>query len=395
MKSKGRVFFRVSVIGLAAVVFTLTVIKFHREILKITADIMIFSMKTNLVSLDDSYTEDSTEVSETTNPKDELTKEAEETTTEKSTEALKNIEVTEGKTEAADKTEKENLAKTDSDVAALMKKAKESSAKDKKDGAISDYKYTKDGATDIFGKIRVKNTNKTDIDIETFLNKKADLKLSKDEPSVLIYHTHTTETYQLNDRDFYAVGSKSRSDKEDRNMIRVGKAICDQLEKAGYKVIHLTEVYDKPYDGAYTRSRKAVSEYLEKYPSIEITLDIHRDAIQRSDGTKIAPTVEINGSKAAQIMIISGCQEKDNGITNLPDWKYNLTFALQLQQSLEKSFPGITRPVFFCARSYNMGLTHNSLLVEIGSDANTLAEAVYTGKCLGSALAALMKEYEV
>ena len=93
-------------------------------------------------------------------------------------------------------------------------------------------------------------------------------------------------------------------------------------------------------------------------------------------------------------MIISGCQEDGNGITNLPDWKYNLTFALQLQQSLESSFPGLTRPVFFCARSYNMNLTHNSLLVEVGSDANALDEAVYSGKCLGVALAKLMKEYE-
>ena len=92
-------------------------------------------------------------------------------------------------------------------------------------------------------------------------------------------------------------------------------------------------------------------------------------------------------------MIISGCQEEGNGITNLPDWEYNLAFALQLQQSLENNFPGITRPLYFCPRSYNMNMTHCSLLIEMGSDANTLEEAVYSGKCLGVALIDILKEY--
>ena len=93
-------------------------------------------------------------------------------------------------------------------------------------------------------------------------------------------------------------------------------------------------------------------------------------------------------------MMISGCQEEGNGVTNLPDWKYNLTFALQLQKELEDNFQGITRPLYFCARSYNMNLTHCSLLVEMGSDANTLEQAVYSGKCLGVAVGKMLENYE-
>lgn len=295
--------------------------------------------------------------------------------------------------ESENKTEDISITDTDEDIVAVMKAAEKDADKDKKDGDISDYFYKNDGVTDSYGDVRVKNTNNTDVDIEGKLKERLDLSVEKGKPAVLIYHTHTTETYQILDRDFYAVGSLTRTNKEQLNMVRVGKAVCEELEKAGYEVIHVTDIHDNPYSGAYSRSRKTVEQYLKEYPSIQITLDLHRDAIHRSDGTKIAPTAEINGKKAAQIMIISGCQEEGNGISNLPDWEYNLAFALQLQQSLEKNFKGITRPLYFCPRSYNMNMTHCSLLVEMGSDANTLEEAVYSGKCLGVALVDILKEY--
>ena len=93
-------------------------------------------------------------------------------------------------------------------------------------------------------------------------------------------------------------------------------------------------------------------------------------------------------------MIITGCQEEDNGVTDLPEWEKNLTFALKFQNNMETAYEGLTRPVFFCDRSYNMGLTPLSLLIEVGSDANTLSEAVYSGKMVGRALAEILKEYE-
>ena len=242
--------------------------------------------------------------------------------------------------------------------------------------------------------MKVKNVNKTDISIEKILNERIDLSVSADKPSVLIFHTHTTETYQILDRGFYETNFATRTKDASKNMVRVGEEICKEIEKAGYKVIHDKEIHDLSYNGAYAHSRKKIEEYLKKYPSIQIVLDIHRDAIQQSDGSKIKPTAIIQDKKAAQIMIISGCQEEGNPIENFPDWRYNLTFAVHLQNQLEKMYQGITRPLYFCPRKYNMNVSHCSLLVEIGSDANTLEEAVYTGKCLGSALGEIMKEYE-
>lgn len=311
-------------------------------------------------------------------------------------------EVTETTTAKAttEKEETENTAlklsftDTPEDIKQVIAQREKSASKDKKDGTIYEKQYKNEGVTDSFSAVKVKNVNKTDIDIASILKEKIDLSVSKDKPSVLIFHTHTTETYQILDRGFYETDFKTRTKDSGQNMLRVGKAICEEIEKLGYKVIHDTEIHDLSYNGAYAHSRKKVEEYLKKYPTIQIVLDIHRDAIQQSDGTKIKPTATIQGKKAAQIMIISGCQEKGNPIENFPDWRYNLTFAVHLQNMLETLFQGITRPLYFCPRKYNMNLSHCSLLVEVGSDANTLEEAVYTGKCLGVAVGEIMKEYE-
>lgn len=323
---------------------------------------------------------------------EKIVSEPESSESEKASETTEKQTQTEQKETAPVFKSKSSLTDTDSDIKELMKL--EEAVKYEKAGALKDKTYKNEGVTDTVGNVRIKNTNKTQIDAASLLNKKADLTVDKDEPSVLIFHTHTTETYQIAEREHYATDFAPRSESEKVNMIRVGRAIAEQIEKAGYKVIHDKTIYDSKYSGAYACSRKGAEAILEKYPSIKIVLDIHRDAIQLKDGTKIRPVAAVNGKQAAQIMIISGCQEEGNGITNLPDWEYNLIFALQLQKKLEDNFEGITRPLYFCARSYNMNLTHCSLLVEMGSDANTLEQAVYSGKCLGVAVGKLLEEYD-
>lgn len=315
-----------------------------------------------------------------------------ESTTNESTTAAETT--TTKKAESVSAQVQDDFTKTPEDILKLIEQREKSSSKDKKDGDISEKQYKKEGVTDSFGRVRVKNVNKTGIDIEKKLEEKIDLSVTKAKPSVLIFHTHTTETYQILDRGFYETGFLTRSKDKNVNMVRVGKAICEEIEKAGYKVIHDTEIHDSSYNGAYAHSRKSIEKILKDNPTIQVVLDIHRDAIQLTDGTKIKPTAKIKGKKAAQIMIISGCQEQGNPVTNLPDWRYNLTFAVHLQDKLEELYPGITRPIYFSPRSYNMNVTHCSLLVEVGSDSNTLEEAVYTGKCIGSALSEILKEYE-
>lgn len=262
-------------------------------------------------------------------------------------------------------------------------------------GKIDEQTYTVNNATEVFGSVWAQNkTYEHELDLEKVLNEPVDLKITdKSKPHILVFHTHTTESYMLLDRETYSDAYITRSDDPKRNMVRVGDEICDQLEKAGFAVIHDTNTYDSTYSGAYYRSEDQIDKYMEQYPEIQVILDIHRDAIKQSNGTMVAPTAVIDGKKAAQIMIISGCQEKD--ITNFPDWEYNLRFAVQLQKYCQEMFPGLVRPLFFCAREYNMHKSRCSLLIEMGSDANTLDEAAYSGRMLGKALAALLENYVV
>ena len=289
---------------------------------------------------------------------------------------------------------KEDLTATPDDIRKLTAQAKKNADKSKKVGAISKKTYKNEGVTDKAGVVKIKNVNKTRIDAAKLLKEKADLAVKKDAPCVLIFHTHTTESYQYLDRSYYTSDVPTRDSDKGRNMVRVGDEICAELEAMGFSVLHDTEIHDTRYTGAYARSRETVQAYQKQYPSLQVLLDIHRDAIQLSNGTKIKPVATIDGKQAAQVMIITGCQESGNGVTDFPDWKQNLIFALQLQEKMESTFPGLTRPVFFSPRRYNMHLSHCSLLLEVGSDANTLEEAAYSGRLIGHALGLLLQDYQ-
>jgi len=302
--------------------------------------------------------------------------------------------VTKAKTEAIVTSNAESLTTVPDDIQALIDKAKIDFANQKRDGTIVESTYTNDTATNTYGKVGVKNTTKTaKLNIQKTLNEEIGLKIDKTKPAVLIVHTHTTEGYEILDRNFYARDYTSRTSDTTKNVARVGLAIKESLESQGYKVIHDTTEHDTSYNGSYDRSEKTIKKYLEKHPEIQVVLDVHRDAIQTDDGTKIKPVNKINGKKSAQIMIITGCEEQ--GIENYPDWYENLKFTLKLQNACESKFQGLMRPVLFSARKYNMNLTPCSILVEVGSDANTLDEAVYAGKLFGLSLSDLLEKYTI
>lgn len=202
-------------------------------------------------------------------------------------------------------------------------------------------------------------------------------------PQVLIYHTHTTESFEPFVREHYDASFNYRTTDPTKNMVMVGDAIQAELEAAGIGVIHVTDIHDYPsYNGSYERSRETILPILEQYPTIKVALDIHRDAIS-GDGTAAQPYVNIDGREAAQVMIISGC---DDGTLGMPDYIKNFHFACTLQQQLESDYPGLTRPILFDYRHYNQDLTTGSLLIEVGSHCNTLSQAQYSGQLIGRSL---------
>lgn len=287
-----------------------------------------------------------------------------------------------------------SLTKTPSDIAESMKKIQK---------LFDDGTYVCDGevvektlvdyqATDSIGDVYVRNvTADTTIDVGAILESGCSLPVSDPaSPTVLIYHTHTTESYIVNDDGRFSTDYPTKNDDTAVNMVRIGDEITRILEENGIGVLHDRTIYDTTYTGAYDKSREGVLEVLERYPSVKITLDIHRDAVYYDDYTRLKPVAEIDGVKAAQMMIIAGAE--GGSVESFPSWETNLSFALALQKTANEKYPKLMKPIYFCNRKYNMDLTPYSLLIEVGTDVNTLAEAAYSGRLLGDVLSDFIKE---
>lgn len=293
----------------------------------------------------------------------------------------------------SDKDEKEEkIFQTPEDVLQFEEEYLEAFSTATPVGTVEEVFFRTSGATHTVDGISIKNTTATKApDFHKLMNEGPVLFVKdKSEPLVLIFHTHTTESYLLSDNGVFYKGYETRSFDLKKNMVRVGDEICRVLEENGIGYIHDTTIYDESYDGAYGRSRVTVEKILKENPSIQIVLDVHRDAIYYSDTSHCKPTAEIDGKKAAQIMIITGAEE--GYIKNFPHWEDNLRFALCFQKTAENSFPGLMKPLYFCQRKYNMDVSKCSLLLEMGTDANTLSEAIYSGYLTGQILTKIINE---
>ena len=203
-------------------------------------------------------------------------------------------------------------------------------------------------------------------------------------PSVLIYHTHSTESF-LPSADWYDADYPINTRASERSIVAVGDAISEALSKRGISVVHDCTIHDYPqYTGSYYRSAETILKNLEEYPSIKLVLDIHRDGIGNADGSLVAPIAEVNGKNAAQFMIISGC---DGEMYNIPNFMENYKLAALLQNCSENAYPELARSLLFDYRNYNQDISTGALLIEVGSQGNSLEEVVYTGELLGNVIA--------
>lgn len=237
--------------------------------------------------------------------------------------------------------------------------------------------------------VYLKNSTGVDIDIKKLLEKKSGFKIEKNaKPQVLIMHTHTTESFMEKESEYYTEDFKARTTDNSKNMVKIGDIIAEKLNSNGIKTLHDTTKHDYPeYTGSYGRAATTINGYLKKYPSIKIVLDLHRDSIS-SDGGKAKLVTNINGKKAAQVMLVMGSQT--GSIRDYPNWKENLSLAFKLQQTMEKKYPTLARPVMLASKKYNQSLTTGSLLLEFGTEVNTLEEAKYSAELVGNSLVSLL-----
>lgn len=233
--------------------------------------------------------------------------------------------------------------------------------------------------------LSLNNATDYEIDIDAMCSENLGFAIDDDGPQVLVVHTHTTECY---DGDAMS-GESERTTDDSHNVIEVGNVICNTLEENGIKTLHDTTYHDYPsYQGAYTRTLSTISKQLEQHPSIKMVLDIHRDAFIYSDGSKLTVKCDQNGVSTAKVMLV--CGSDSMGLEH-KNWRENLKLAAKIQNAAQIMYPDLMRPVNLRTERFNMHMTTGSLLIEVGSNGNTLDEAKAGGRDVARAIAAVLK----
>lgn len=234
--------------------------------------------------------------------------------------------------------------------------------------------------------VQLQNLCGYDTDVPAWLAQPLNWQLQQTQPTVLILHSHGTESYADTKVDNY------HSLNRDKNVVSVGTELTRLLEEAGIGVVHDTAMHDNPsYDNAYPNSRGSVLGYLEQYPSIRLILDLHRDSVADSSGSQIRFTKETERGTAAKMMFVVG---SDASGQSHEKWPENMSLAVKLQALLEKENPGLCRPIYFRTQRFNQDLSPGAMLVEMGSAGNTRQEVLLSAQYLAEAIIALSKGTE-
>ena len=230
----------------------------------------------------------------------------------------------------------------------------------------------------VCGRAYISNTTDHTLDV-TALTDTFDAELTDEGPQILILHTHGSEAYTPTAGTDVVWSGNLRTTDSRYNVVQVGDEMADVFSEAGISVLHDRTLYDYPsYNEAYDRSLAAIESYLAQYPSLRFILDVHRDAIEDSQGNqyKVVSTIDGVGT-AAQLTLVVGSD--GSGLPH-PNWMENLKLAVALQEDLLTSYPTLMRPILLRNSRYNQHATTGSLLVEVGAAGNSPEEAALAGR---------------
>ena len=204
--------------------------------------------------------------------------------------------------------------------------------------------------------------------------------LTDEEPQILILHTHGSEAYTPSPETEIVWSGDHRTTDTRYNVVKVGDVMAEVFSEAGISVLHDRTLYDYPssYSTAYDKALAAIQSYLAQYPSISFILDIHRDAIEDSQGNEYKVISEIEGvGTAAQMTLVMGSD--GSGLAH-GKWRENLKLAIALQNNILQNYPTLMRPILLRNSRYNQHATTGSLLVEVGAAGNSPEEAALAGR---------------
>ena len=240
-------------------------------------------------------------------------------------------------------------------------------------------------AADKAATVSINNETSYDVDAADCLAADEHFSADGDGPQVLIYHTHSSESYTPDAAFPYTPTETERTTDTRYNVVRVGDELCTALEKRGIETLHIRSLFDTPtYAGSYDRSLAAVEQALEENPSVKVVIDLHRDSILTDEGEAYKTSCTVDGAETAQLMFVVGT---DAGGLYHPDWRDNLNFVSTLQYALNRAYPSLMRPVNLRTQRFDQHASPGSLLVEVGSSGNTLPEALSAVRLFADVLA--------
>jgi len=280
-----------------------------------------------------------------------------------------NIKVTEGKVQ-----EEKNNTKEKEEITL---------ASQKEESKVVTENPIKETYTNKYNGIKIKN--ETDFKLtDSILNPK---NLDIDKNKVLIFHTHTCESYTQSEGYEYKASGNFRTTDLNYSVAKVGDNLQAYLEKYDFKVTHNKTYHDYPaYSGSYNRSLTTVKNELKKNKS-DIIIDLHRDAI--GSNSKYAPTVKIGEDNCAQLMFVIGT---NGGGLDHDNWKSNLKFAVKIQETANELYPGLFKPIILRNSRYNQHLGKAACIIEVGATGNTLDQCLNSMKYLSAVMNKALKK---
>lgn len=235
-------------------------------------------------------------------------------------------------------------------------------------------------------KMKILNySSKRDFNFKTLAT--SNITLTKKSDKILLYNTHTSESYANSENYKFEYSGARRSQDANYNMLSVAKKFKENLDGKGFEVLHDTTPHDYgTYTSSYARSRITVKNALATMGNAGIIIDVHRDA---TANLEYRPVVNIKGVQVAQCMLVMGA---GSDVTNNPYAEDNLKLAFKIQQIADEVYPGLFKPMIIRNSIYNQDLNKYSLLIEVGASGNTLEEAYLATRCLSNLLNIVYKD---
>ncbi len=211
------------------------------------------------------------------------------------------------------------------------------------------------------------SSNAEQLNLEALQSRDMTIDKTQGSYQILIYHTHSKETF-----------ADSKEGERGDTIVGVGDRLTELLTEYGYNVLHHTAEYDTFRDDAYAVALPEIEKLLEENPSIQVVIDLHRDAGVQG----VERVVEMDDREYATFMLFNGMSynRKTGSIKYLdnPNLADNLAFSFQVQVKAGQYYPGLTRKIYLKGYRYNMHLMPKTLLIELGDSNNTVQQAMNT-----------------